>query len=121
MVPGPLEGPLAGSGRPAKSRKPLGPIVAGTRSSRNKSAKYLEDPDSECEIEDGFASDDDLAGASPEITVRESVKHDLTILYVCETGTVYTINDDYQAVIAGNHLMRNKIKHHDERSLWLSE
>ena len=45
VVPGPLDGPLAGSGRPSKSRDPLGPIVAGTRSSRNKSAEYLEDPD----------------------------------------------------------------------------
>ena len=32
----------------------------------------------------------------------------LTILYVCESGTVYTINDNYQAVDIGNYLAEDR-------------
>ena len=104
VVPGPLDGPVVGSNRPSRSKDPLGTIVAAARSSRNPSPSYVENPDSEVEVEECLASDDDSDGASAEDHGQEEDGHNPTVLYVCETGTVYTINDDYQPVNAGNYL-----------------
>ena len=129
VVLGPLDGPLAGSGRPSMSKDPLGPIMAGkpsTRSTRNESAEYVEDPDDEVELEDGFASDGEWGTNAPEdgdspveekLTaeqLRQEAKqseslHGLTTLYVCETGTVYTTNDEHQPVLVGNYLAKERI------------
>ena len=94
VVPGPLDGPVVGSNRPLGSKDPLGTVVAAARSSRNPSPSYVEDPDSEVEVEEGLASEHDSDGASAEDHDQQEDEHDPTVLYVYETGTVYTINDD---------------------------
>jgi hypothetical protein len=101
VVPGPLDGPLAGSGRQSKSKDPLTAILTGKRSTRNPSAEYVEDPDSDVEVEDGLESDEGSEGARPE-------EDEPTILYICDTGTVYTIDSEYQAAITGNYLAEGR-------------
>ena len=76
------------------------------------------------EVEDGL-SDEDWEGTpaesadpssgdplGPEATTRggehNTDLHELTVLYACDTGTVYTINDDFQSVDIGNYLAEGR-------------
>ena len=103
VVPGSLDGPNAGSRRPSGPKDPMAQIARAARTSRNPSPTYVEDPDSEVEVDDGLASESNSDGAEAEGQDQSDTP---TVLYVCDTGTVYTIGEDYQPVNAGNCLAK---------------
>ena len=113
VVDEPLNGPVAGSGKGSKD--PLNSILpsGSKRSTRNQSVDYVEDPDEDVDLEDGFEGEEGLDAASdgapaevehPAAEETAQASEEPTILYVCATGTVYTMDSDYQPVEVGNHL-----------------